>query len=166
MKIAPALLAAAGLGVAAASPMKQLNDFELTDQNSVVRTYNFPKPKVTAMTVADRKGSDQLEPWIQKLYDRYGERIDIDGVADVSMIPGPLRGMVRELFRKRLTHSVMLDWGGTVVKRFGFQPGLANVFVIDRRGCIVKHLAGPLNPTAERELFRAIDRAMAESPAK
>jgi hypothetical protein len=166
MNIPAVLFVAVGLGVAVASPPKEVSDFELTDQNSVVRKYSFPKSKVTAMTVADRKGSDQLEPWIQKLYDRYGERIDIDGVADVSMIPGPLRGMVREVFRKRLTHSVMLDWSGTVVKQLGYEPGLANVFVIDRRGCIVKHLAGPLKPAAVRELFQAIDRAMAGSPAK
>jgi len=37
------------------------------------------------MTVADHKGSQQLTPWIQKLYDRYKKRIDIHGVADVSM---------------------------------------------------------------------------------
>ena len=166
MKMLPTLLAAAGLGVAAAAPLKQLGDFELADQNSVVRTYSFPKLKVTAMTVADRKGSEQLEPWIQKLYDRYGESIDIDGVADVSMIPGPLRGVVREVFRKRLTHPVMLDWSGTVVKRFGYRPGLANVYAIDRRGRIIEHLAGPWNPTAEREIFQAIDRAMIDSPAK
>ena len=33
------------------------------------------------MTVADRAGSEQLEPWIRSLYERYGSQIDIDGVA-------------------------------------------------------------------------------------
>jgi hypothetical protein len=73
--------------------------------------------------------SDQLEPWIRKLYERYREQIDIDGVAEVSMIPGPLRGVVREVLQKRLTHSVMLDWGGSVVKRSGYEPGVANIYV-------------------------------------
>ena len=62
------------------------------------------------------KGSNQLAPWIQALHDRYGQRIDIDGVADVSMIPNvPSLGMFREAFRKRLAYSVMLDWEGAVV---------------------------------------------------
>jgi hypothetical protein len=56
------------------------------------------------MTVADRKGSEQLEPWITKLSHRYGKQIDIDGVADVSMVPGPLREVIREMFRKRLAY--------------------------------------------------------------
>ena len=41
--------------------------FELTNQNSVLCKYSFPKVKVIAMTVADRKGSEQLEPWITNL---------------------------------------------------------------------------------------------------
>ena len=166
MKLLFAVLAFVGLGVAVASPPKELSSFELSDQNSVVRKYRFPKPKVTAMTVADRKGSEQLEPWIKKLYDRYGVRIDIDGVADVSMIPKPLRGVVSELFRKRLTHSVMLDWGGSVVGRFGYERGVANIYVIDRRGCIVKRVTGPANAVGEQELFQAIDRAIDGSPAQ
>jgi hypothetical protein len=116
-----------------ASPPKQLSDFALSDQNSVFRRYSFPKEKVTAMTVADRAGSEQLEPWIRSLYERYGSQIDIDGVADVSMVPKPLHGVVRALFRNRLIHSVMLDWDGSVVKRLQSEPGVANIYVIDRR---------------------------------
>jgi hypothetical protein len=78
---------------------------------AVTRSYRFPKAKVTAMTVADHKGAEQLKPWIQRLYERYRRRIDIDGVADVSVIPKPFRGMVRAAFGKRLACSVMLDWG-------------------------------------------------------
>ena len=74
---------------ALAAPVEKLSDFELTDQDSKPRAYRFPKAKVTVMTVADHKGSDQLAPWIQRLYDRYEKRIDIDGVADVSMIRSP-----------------------------------------------------------------------------
>lgn len=167
MRFPSAFFAFLGLGITAvASSPKQLGDFELTDQNAAARKYSFPKTKVTAMTVADQKGSDQLAPWIQRLYDRYGERIDIDGVADVSMIPKSFRGLVREVFRKRLTHSVMLDWDGSVVRRFGYERGLANIYVIDRRGCIVMRVAGPVNPTVEQELFQAIDRAIADRQGK
>jgi glycosyl transferase family 21 len=156
-----ALFALVSLGVAVASPPEQLSDFALSDQNSVFRRNSFPKQKVTAMTVADRAGSEQLEPWIRSLYERYGSRIDIDGVADVSTVPKPLHGVVHALFRKRLTHSVMLDWHGSVVKRLEYEPGAANIYVIDRRGTILKQITGPVNAVSEQELFRIIDRAIA-----
>ena len=151
-----------GLGATMASPLKQVSDFALSDQNSVFRRYSFPKEKITAMTVADRAGSEQLEPWIRSLYERYGTQIDIDGVADVSMVPQSLHGVVRALFRNRLTHSVMLDWDGSVVKRLQYEPGVANIYVIDRRGMVLKRITGPANATSEQELFRIIDRAVGD----
>ncbi|HET9524432.1 MAG TPA: hypothetical protein VFO90_09370 [Terrimicrobiaceae bacterium] len=165
MKVLRAVVGFLAIGSAAvASSPQSLGDFELADQNAVTRSYRFPKVKVTAMTVADRKGSQQLAPWIQRLYTRYAKRIDIDGIADVSGIPKPLRGMVSEVFRKNLTHSVMLDWGGSIVNRFGYERGVANIYLIDRRGRILKHVAGPVNDIAELELFQAIDRAITNSP--
>lgn len=159
----------AALGLAAfasAVPAKKLTDFELTDQDAKTRSYRFPKAKVTVITVADHKGSDQLAPWIQRIYGRYEKRIDIDGVADVSMIPKPFQNMFREAFRKQLTRSVMLDWSGTVVKQFGYAKGVANLYVVDREGRLLKQIAGPVTDDAERELMREIDRAIAGLPAK
>lgn len=147
--------------VSLAAPVEKLTDFELTDQNAATRSYRFPKAKVTVMTVADHKGSDQLAPWIQRLHDRYEKRIDIDGVADVSMIPKPFQAMFREAFRKRLTYSVMLDWRGSVVKQFGYVPAVANIYVIDRRGRIVKRVTGPVSDQAMHDLTREINRAVA-----
>ncbi len=151
---------------ALAAPVEMLSDFALSDQDAKTRSYQFPKAKVTVMTVADHKGSDQLAPWIQSLHDRYGKRIDIDGVADVSMIPRPFHGMFREAFRKRLTYSVMLDWGGAVVKEFGYTKGVANIYVIDRHGRIVKQATGPCDDDAARELFTTIDRAVSNPSPK
>ncbi len=155
------LLALVALHSAAlAAPVEKLSDFTLTDQNTKTRSYRFPKTKVTVMTVADHKGSDQLAPWIQRLHDRYENRIDIDGVANVSMIPKPFHNMFREAFRKQLTYSVMLDWDGAVVKQFDYAKGVANVYVIDRRGRILKQVTGPASDEAMRGLTQEIDRAI------
>jgi len=155
-----ALMLIALQSAALAAPVAVLKDFALTDQDAKTRSYRFPKSKVTVMTVADHKGSDQLAPWIQRLHDRYEKRIDIDGVADVSMIPKPFHAMFRAAFRKQLSYSVMLDWDGAVVKQFAYTRGVANLFVIDRDGRIVKRLSGPLSTSAERELTREIERAL------
>ena len=93
-------------------------------------------------------------------HDRYQKKIDIDGVADVSKIPKPLHAIFRAAFRKQLTYSVMLDWGGSVVKQFGYSKGVANLYVIDRTGRIMKQFSGPVSDAAERELTREIDRAI------
>ena len=145
---------------ALAGPVEKLTDFELSDQDSKARRYQFPKAKVTVMTVADHKGSEQLSAWIQRLYDRYRKRIDIDGVADVSMIPKPFHNLFREAFRKKLTYSVMLDWDGSVVKQFAYEKGVANIYVIERSGRIAGQFTGPATDAAERELNLQIDRAV------
>ncbi len=121
----------------------------------------FRSPVITSNGCSDRAGSEQLKTWIRSLYERYGSRIDIDGVAEVSTVPKPLHGVVHALFRKRLTHSVMLDWHGSVVKRLEYEPGAANIYVIDRRGTILKQITGPVNAVSEQELVRIIDRAIA-----
>lgn len=146
---------------ASAAPLVKLRAFELPDQHEKSRSYRFPKSKVTVMTVADHKGSDQLAPWIQCLHDRYADRIDIDGVADVSIIPSAFHGMFRKAFRKQLAYSVMLDWSGEVVKQFAPVKGVANIYVIDRRGQILKRITGPVNDEAIRELQGEVDRAIA-----
>jgi peroxiredoxin len=161
------LLFALVLGTAAfGAPVEKLTDFELADQNLKTRIYRFPKSKVTVMTVADHKGSGELAPWIQRLHDRYQKKIDIDGVADVSMIPKPFHNMFREAFRKQLTYSVMLDWEGSVVKQFGYTKRAANIYVIDRRGRIVKQVVGPVSDNAMRQLTTEIDGAIAGEPLK
>jgi hypothetical protein len=142
--------------------MTKISDFELTDQAARQRTYRFPKTKVTVMTVADQKGSDQLAPWIQGVYDRYQNRIDIDGVADVSMIPRLFRAMFREAFKKQLTYSVMLDWDGSVVKQFAYEKSVANIYVIDRGGRIVKRITGAVSNEGLSALFSEIDAAIAD----
>ena len=144
------------------APLVKLTDFQLSDQESKPRTYRFPKAKVTVMTIANHKGSEQLAPWIQRIRDRYETRIDIDGVADVSSVPGILQSTVRDSFRKKLTYPVMLDWDGDVVKQFGYKKGVANIYLIDHAGRIVKQMNGPVSDAGAQELFREIDRVISE----
>lgn len=159
----PALILLLALCFAApAGPVEKLRDFDLSDQHEKTRAYRFPKSKVTVMTVADHKGSEQLAPWIQNLRDRYGERVDIDGVADMSSVPGVLQGVVRRSFRKQLAYSVMLDWEGDVVKQLAPQKGVANIYVVDRAGRIVTHVSGPISDKAVQSVTREVERALAD----
>ena len=147
---------------ALAAPVAKLTDFELTDQEAKPRSYRFPKAKITVMTVADHKGSEQLAPWIQRVRERYETRIDSDGIADVSIIRKAFHGMFRDAFRKKLTYSVMLDWDGSVVRQFGYKKGIANIDLIGHAGRIVKQMTGPVSEASAQDLFREIDRVISE----
>jgi hypothetical protein len=160
MKLVIHLLGLAFTTVVFAAPVTKISDFELADQEAKPRRYRFPKSKVTVMAVADRKGATQLAPWIQRVRDRYSDRVDIDGLADVSMIAKPFHAMLRTAFRKRLAYPVMLDWDGAVVKQFGYAKDEANIYVIDPRGCILKQVTGPLSDPGWRDLAEQIDRAL------
>jgi hypothetical protein len=48
-----------------------------------------------------------------------------------------------------------------VVKQFDYEKNVANIYVIDRGGRIVKRLKGAVSNQAVRAPFRAIDAAIA-----
>jgi hypothetical protein len=162
-----ALLLLAAVCTAPATPTNSqpvLASFELRDQYDIARKISFPATNVTVVTVADRKGSEQIDGWIAPLKERYGGRIDIQGVADMSKVPGLLRSMVREQFKKRRTYPVMLDWDGRVARGFNYHKDEANVFVIDRDGRITGHFTGAANEIVLSALFGAVDRALSKPP--
>jgi hypothetical protein len=139
--------------------VNQVGSFELNDQHGQPHHYRFPKTNLSFVAVADRKGSTQIDAWVRPLKQRYGTKIDIDGVADVSAVPRLLRGMVTGKFRKTMDYPVMLDWTGTVCRQFAYRNGQVNVFALDRQGKILNRWAGPANEKTLRELFAELDRA-------
>ena len=142
------------------TPTNAPSSIELRDQFDAPQTLSFPATNVTLLTIADKKGSEQIAGWVAPLKQRFGKRIDIRGLADVSTVPRPLRGMVRMKFQKLHTYPVMMDWSGEAVKAFTYVPDKANVLLLDERGQILKRISGEANPKAVQELCDAIDRAL------
>jgi hypothetical protein len=134
--------------------------FTLQDQHEATHHYHFPRPKISVLILADYAGSSQLESWIQPLYDRYRERIAIDGVADLSKVPRLFRGMVRSAFRDRLARPVLLDWSGAVAADYRYQQGEANLFVIDPQGGILLKEIGAANDAKLQRVQQAIDGSL------
>ena len=137
---------------------------ELHDQFDARQRLLFPATHVTLLVIADKKGSEQINGWITPLQQRFGRRVDIRGLADVSTVPRPLRGMVRLKFQESQTYPVMMDWSGEVVKAFTYVPDKANVLVLDGRGHILKRVSGEANPSAVQDVCDAIDRALVNLP--
>jgi len=136
--------------------------FELRDQYDALHRIAFPAANVTVLTVADRKGSEQIDGWIAPLKERYAERIAIMGIADMSQVPGLLRSMVKNRFSRRYPHPVMLDWEGLVARGFHYQQDKANLFVIDRDGRVTGHFTGATNEVVLRALFTGVDLALSK----
>jgi hypothetical protein len=106
---------------------------------------------------ADYAGAAQLEDWIMPIYARYRDTIGIYGVAELSIVPGFLHGLVRTLLRDRLQYPVMLDWQGTVSRRYAYQSGQANLFVIDAQDHIVLKVIGAVAASKLQQVFTQID---------
>jgi hypothetical protein len=145
---------------AAPPPTNAPSLIELNDQFDSPQKLSFPATNITLLTIADKKGSEQIAGWIAPLKHRFGRRIDIRGIADVSPVPRMLRGLVRMNFKRTFTYPVMMDWSGNVVNAFTYVPDEANVLVLDRRGRIISRLSGKANEKAVHDLFAVIDQAM------
>jgi hypothetical protein len=134
---------------------------ELRDQFNSPRTLTFPTTQLTLLTIANKKGSEQIAGWVAPVMQRFGGRIDVCGIADVSNVPGPLRGMVRKAFQRSQSYPVLMDWTGDVVKQFGYAPGEAEIYVLDRDGRILQRHRGEINPRAAEGVFDEIEQALA-----
>ena len=142
------------------APTKAPSSIELHDQFDAPQRLSFPGTNVTLLTIADKKGSEQVAGWVAPLKQRFGKRIDIRGLADVSTVPRPFRGMVRKKFQRLQTYPFMLDWSGEAVKAFTYVPDKANLLVLDGRGQILKRISGEANPKSVQDLCATIDRAL------
>jgi len=143
-------------------PTNAPSSIALRDQFDAPQTLSFPADNLTLLTIADKKGSEQISGWIAPLKQRFGQRIDFRGLADMSTVPRPLRGMIRKKFQAHQTYPVMLDWSGEAVKAFTYVPDKANVLLLDTHGHILRRFSGDANPKALEDLCAAVDRALVE----
>jgi len=144
-------------------PTNAPSRIKLRDQFDALRILTFPNTNLTLLTVADKAGSEQLEAWVVPIKERFPEGLVIEGIADVSAVPGPLRGLVRRRFQKAQSHSVMLDWSGDTVKRFSISANQANVLLVDGQGNILKRMTGKATEEAIKELSETIEQHLSET---
>jgi len=125
-----------------ADETKVAANIELKDQYDKPHVVTFPREKVSVLTIADRRGSEQLEAWIRPIREKCGEEIEIHGLADVAGVPRPIRPMVVNHFKDKIQYPVMLDWDGKTVAQYGYSKNAAMVLVIDRNGTIRHRVQG------------------------
>jgi hypothetical protein len=147
-------------GKARAAGKSRARAFRLADQYGATHDFGFPRRRVSVLLFADYAGSDQLEAWIRPLYERYRERIGIYGVAELSIVPGFMHGLVRTVIRKRLDYPVMLDWQGDVARDYAYEKRQANLVVIDTHGRIVLRVVGRVDAAKLAHVTAQLDRLL------
>jgi hypothetical protein len=143
----------------------QLTTISLPDQHNQPHVFAFPQPGVSVLTVADHKGSEQIEPWVRALKTRYPTNLPVEGLADVSSVPAPLRPFIRKRFRDAFAHPVMLDWKGRVVPLLKPTPDVANVYALNPEGVVLLRLRGAADDEKLSRLFAVLEAPESQLPA-
>lgn len=149
------------LGVLAGPPTNAPARITLPDQFDVAQHLSFPNTNLTVLTIADRKGSEQIAGWVEPVAKKFGSRVVVRGIADVSAVPRLLRGTVKSAFRKKQTYPVMMDWSGEVVPKFAPTADVATVLVIDGQGRILRRFVGEAKSAEIQELCKLLEQQLA-----
>jgi hypothetical protein len=147
-------------GQANAPKSERMPDFNLADQFGEVHRNDYPRAQVGVITIADRKGSEQMPGWVQPLRERYKGRIEISGIAVLGAVPKLFRGRIVREFRNHYDHPVLLDWGGQVVNHLSWVKEEANLYLVDTNGMIIEQWSGAATPTSIEDFLAAIGRAL------
>jgi hypothetical protein len=143
---------------------RQIKSFALSDQFGAEHRFQFPKTNVSLVVVAEEKGSEQINSWVLPASERYGRKLDIGGVADVSSVPSWMRKSITRRFQKTYSNAILLDWTGAVVRDFAYRKRLANVYLLDRQGKVLKAWTGLATKETLQQLFQAIDQTSPGAP--
>lgn len=130
--------------------------FELEDQFNKKFAFKFPAKKVTVFVFGDRKGAEQIEGWVRPLYEKYTDKIEIHGIAELSTVPWIAKGFVRNAIKSKSKNPIMLDWSGKVSKDYGSESDKANVFVVSKTGEIIAEKRGAASSTELEDLYKTI----------
>ena len=139
---------------------------ELRDQFDSPQKLAFPTTNLTLLTIADKKGSAQVDGWIAALKPRYSGSIAIRGLADVGGAPGFVQGRIRKGFQELRRYPVMLDWSGKVCAQLGYKKDEANILVLDRNGRIHARFTGVATAVAVAEAGVVLDKLLSNPPGQ
>ena len=133
--------------------------FSLMDQRDhEVNLHQF-EGRVVVLIAGDKDGSKQNPAWRKALTDRYGERVLIQGTADLRKVPFFLKGSFKRDFQKD-PDRIILDWSGEIFKAYGLAENVSNIVLIDKKGYVRYLHSGSAEQGAIDDLFREIDRCL------
>ncbi len=158
MKFISLLLSITFLFTANTLAQSKVDNFGLKDQSDKYVEVNFPSDRPVVLIFGDRKGAGQIEGWSKPIYSRYGEQVYLFGIASLGGVPKYARGLVRRLIKRQTNYPVLLDWGGKVAARFGYEKDKALLVVIDRQGSVITKKTGAATQSVLDSIYRDIER--------
>jgi hypothetical protein len=161
-----AIVCLVAFGVRAGTLTNAPASIELPDQFEKPQKLSFPNTNLTVLTIADRKGSEQIAGWVEPVAQRFGTRVAVRGIADVSAVPRLLRGTVRSAFRKEQSYPVMMDWSGKEVAKFAPKENVTTVLLIDGQGKILRRYEGVAKKVEVEELCKLIQEILPKPEIK
>lgn len=127
---------------AGATEPSRIGAFQLTDQFGTNHSVAFPRPRPVLLLVGDRRGSEEVDAWIEPLKLRWKSTADLLGIGDVAGAPRFLRGRITDGIRKQRSRPLMLDFDGKVTGPLHCQAKTANLYVVDPEGRILARFFG------------------------
>ena len=155
----------AGLAAGADEPTR-LSPFELTDQFGTTNRVEFPRSRPLLLLIGDRRGSEEVDAWIEPLKQRWSNLADLAGIADVSAAPRFVRGRIVEGIRRQRPRPLMLDFEGQVTAPLHCTAKTANLLVVARDGRLLVRFTGKPDDTKLAAVGAALASPAAGSNAR
>jgi len=121
---------------------KKAYNFTLRDQFDKTHYWTSFKGKPTVIILSDRAGSDFVDNWVKPLQKNLGTKVKFVPIAEVSIAPGFVHGLIRSGIRDKYTYPLYLDWDGDTYKYYQCKPNIPNVFFVGEDEKISFTMAG------------------------
>ena len=92
--------------------------------------------------LADRSGSDFTSNWTKVLEPLYRNTIEFVAFADVSSVPGFLKGFIKGKFKDSYSNPILMDWEGKLFEYYNCPEGIPTIVFIDNNGIIRYKISG------------------------
>jgi thioredoxin-related protein len=108
--------------------------------------------------LADRTGSDFTSNWTKALEPLYRNTIEFVAFADVSSVPGFLKGFIKGKFKDSYSNPILMDWEGKLFEYYNCPEGIPTIVFIDNKGIIRYKISGKGTNSELQMLNEAINQ--------
>jgi hypothetical protein len=128
-----------------AADVQKCPSFVLDDQSAVTHQVEFPRRRPLYIVAASRSGTAEIAGWVKPIEERFGEAVEILGLADVRGVPSVFHGLIRRMIKEGTQWPVLLDWNGDLVPALCSGSSSTQVLVIHPNGDVVCRQQGKVS---------------------
>ncbi len=147
-------------GAALAAEQARCPEVVLEDQHGVRHEIRFPRERPVYIVASTRSGTGKVGGWVKPVVERYGDKVEIFGLADVRGIPQLFRGAVRLMIRDGTPWPVLMDWEAQTFPGLCTPGANIEVMVVGPDGRLRLRHAGESSPEGMEGVFRVLDEVL------